>query len=51
VSAPLQTVLALGIVAAAIGGLAWRAFAKRGKPGCGSGCGCATDAFKAKLKR
>ena len=49
-NATFQTVAALLIVAGAVGGLIWRSVAKRGKPGCGGGCG-PTDQFKKHLKR
>ena len=45
-SAQIQTVLALAIVAFAAAWLLRRALAKRRNPGCGGDCGCA-----AKLKR
>ena len=46
-----QTILALTTVAIAAGWLAFGALANKKKPGCGGGCGCATDDFKAKLKK
>jgi hypothetical protein len=50
-TAEVQTLTALALVALAATWLALRAMAKRRKPGCGGDCGCATDALKAKLKR
>ena len=50
-SPELQTVLALALVALAAGWLVRRALAKRKKPGCGSGCGCAAEKFKSSLKQ
>ena len=51
-NATLQTIIALAVVGLALGWLGWRAFARRGEPGCGSsGCACATDKLKAQLKR
>jgi hypothetical protein len=52
-SAELQTVLALGIVALTVALLVRSAFRKkRAGNGCASGgCGCPTADFKAKLKR
>jgi len=47
----LQTVLALAVVALTATALIWRTWAKRKQPGCGGGCGCSADEFKAKLKR
>ena len=47
----VQTFLALTTVAIAAVWLALGALAKKKKPGCGGGCGCATDEFKAKLKK
>jgi len=47
----LQTIIALAVVGLAVGWLGWRAFARRGQPGCGSGCAGPTDQFKARLKR
>jgi hypothetical protein len=50
VSPTLQTVVALSIVAAALGGLIWRALAARRHPG--GGCSsCPTDRFKEELKK
>jgi hypothetical protein len=46
-----QTILALAVVAVAAGWLVLGAVSKKKKPGCGGGCGCATDDFKAKLKK
>lgn len=42
----VQTLLALLVVALAIGGLAWRAYAKRKNPGCGSECGAVSPELK-----
>jgi hypothetical protein len=50
-TAQIQTLAALAIVALAAIWLALGALAKRRKPGCGGDCGCHTDAMKAKLKR
>jgi hypothetical protein len=46
-----QTPMAVAVVILALAGLLRRAIVNRKKPGCGGGCGCPTDAFKAKLKR
>jgi hypothetical protein len=48
---PLQTLVALVIVALAAAWLLWRALGKKKSPGCGGDCGCPTDELKAKLKR
>ena len=49
-SPTLQTAAALAIVAIALGGLIWRAIAKRRHPG--GGCSsCPTDRFKEELKK
>jgi hypothetical protein len=45
VSAELQTLLALAVVALAATWLVRRAFAKKKHPGCGSGCGCPAPKF------
>jgi len=45
-----QTPAAVVVVLLALTGLVIRAIVNRKKPGCGAGCGCPTDAFKAKLK-
>jgi hypothetical protein len=51
-NATLQSIIALAVVVVAVGWLGWRAFARRGEPGCGSsGCACSTDTPKAQLKR
>jgi hypothetical protein len=50
VSATLQTVVALAIVAATATWLVLRAVAKRKNPGCGGDCGCAAAEIKAKLR-
>jgi hypothetical protein len=50
-NATLQTVIALAAVVLAVAWLGWRAFARRGQPGCGSGCACPTDGIKAGLRR
>jgi hypothetical protein len=50
-SPPLQTLVALVIVALAATWLVRRALAKKKNPGCGGDCGCATTGLKAKLKR
>jgi len=47
----IQTIAALVVVAVAATWLVRLAIAKRRNPGCGGGCGCAADDFKAKLKR
>jgi hypothetical protein len=48
----LQTIIALAAVVLAVAWLGWRAFARRGQPGCGSsGCACPADQLKAQLKR
>ncbi len=46
-----QTIAALVVVALAAGLLLRSYLRKRKNPGCGSGCGCPTDDFKARLKR
>jgi len=46
-----QTPVALAVVVVALAALLRRSIVNRKKPGCGGGCGCPTDAFKAKLKR
>jgi hypothetical protein len=48
-TAELQTVLALVIVAVAATWLVARTFGKQQKPGCGGGCGCPTEQLKSKL--
>jgi hypothetical protein len=45
-SPKLQTYLALAVVAVAAAGLVLRLFLKKGRPGCGGDCGCATDRIK-----
>jgi hypothetical protein len=45
-SAELQTVLALAIVALAIAGLVARAIRRRRNPGCGSDCGAVSPELK-----
>jgi len=47
----VQSLLALGIVAAAAVWLAVRALRRRSKPGCGGGCGCPGSELKAHLAR
>lgn len=47
---PLQTTIALGVVAATVVLLVYTSWKKRKSPGCGSGC-CPTDNFKTKLKK
>jgi hypothetical protein len=42
----LQSILALLVVALAVGGLAFRFVSRRGKPGCGGDCGCASGKLK-----
>ena len=46
-----QTPLALVVVLVAAGLILRSALKKRKTPGCGSGCGCPTDKFKAGLKK
>ena len=41
-----QTILALGLVAAALGFLLWRGVRRRGSVCEGSGCGCGQGALK-----
>jgi hypothetical protein len=50
-TAELQTLAALTIVALAASWLVLRMLAKKKQPGCGGDCGCPTNEFKAKLKR
>ncbi|SDR95322.1 FeoB-associated Cys-rich membrane protein [Opitutus sp. GAS368] len=54
-SPQLQTIIALAIVAVTVAWFAWRSFAKRKNPGCGSeGCAAVSPEVKklrAKLKR
>jgi len=54
-NARYQTIAALVIVALSVIGLAWRAWARRGHPGCeGGGCGAVSAdarALRRKLKR
>ena len=45
-----QTPMAIAVVLIALAALLRGAFSKKKKTGCGGGCGCPTDAFKAKLK-
>jgi hypothetical protein len=45
-----QTPIAFTVVLIALTALVRGVYLKRKKPGCGMGCGCSTDAFKAKLK-
>ena len=47
----LQTPLALLVVLIAVWLIVRSALKKRKTPGCGSGCGCPTDKFKAALKK
>jgi membrane protein implicated in regulation of membrane protease activity len=49
-SATLQTIVALVIVALTATWLVRRAFARRKNPGCGGNCGCPTTEIKAKLR-
>jgi len=49
-NASVQTVAALAVVVLTVAAFVWRAVVKRRRPGCGGGCGCPTDDFKAKLK-
>ncbi len=47
----LQTILALGLVGAALGFLLWRGLRRRGGSACsGGGCGCGKTALKPKGK-
>jgi len=46
-----QTPLALLVVLFAAGLIVRSALKKRKNPGCGDGCGCPTDKFKAQLKK
>ena len=46
-----QTPLALLVVFIAAGLIARSVLKKRKTPGCGGGCGCPTDKFKAGLKK
>lgn len=50
-TAEIQTIAALAIVATAAIWLVLRALAKRRNPGCGGDCGCESMQLKAKLKR
>jgi len=50
-SPEFQSIAALLIVAITITLLVRSALKKRKNPGCGGGCGCPTDEFKAKLKQ
>jgi hypothetical protein len=50
-SADLQTIVALGVVAIAVSWLTLRSLAKKKNPGCGGDCGCPTSDLKARLKR
>jgi len=50
-NATLQTIIALAAVVLAVAWLGWRAFARRGRPGCSSGCACPTDEVKSALRR
>jgi hypothetical protein len=43
----LQTYIALFVVVVAVALLIWRPLSRKKRPGCGGGCGCPTDAFKA----
>lgn len=45
-SAELQSILALLVVALALAGLVWRAVAKRKNPGCGTDCGAISPEVK-----
>ncbi len=46
-----QTPLAILVVLVAAGLIVRGALKKRKTPGCGGGCGCPTDKFKARLKK
>ena len=50
-NADWQTPLALLVVLVAAGLIVRGAIKKRKNPGCGGGCGCPTDKFKAGLKK
>jgi hypothetical protein len=50
-SPPLQTLLALAIVATAAVWLVRRALAKRKNPGCGDDCGCAATEVKVRAAK
>lgn len=50
-NAPLQTILALVVVAAAATWLVARAVVSRKQPGCGGDCGCESATLRTKLKR
>ncbi len=49
-TAEIQTLLALALVALAATWLILRALAKRKQPGCGGDCGCPASAIKLKPK-
>jgi hypothetical protein len=42
----IQTCLALFVVVLAVAGLVVLMLNRKGKPGCGGDCGCATDRLK-----
>ncbi|HYP18072.1 MAG TPA: hypothetical protein VEQ65_12745 [Opitutus sp.] len=45
-SPEIQTLLALAVVALAVGGLVWRSLARRRNPGCGTDCGAVSPELK-----
>ncbi len=49
-TAEIQTLIALAVVAVTAAWLVLRAIAKRKNPGCGGDCGCPASEIKAKLK-
>jgi hypothetical protein len=49
-SAEIQTLLALAVVAVAATWLVLRALAKKKNPGCGGDCGCPASEIKVKVK-
>jgi hypothetical protein len=50
-SAPVQSLVALALVALAATWLVLRALARKKNPGCGGDCGCPSSDLKARLKR
>lgn len=49
-TAEIQTLAALVVVAIAATALVWRALAKRKNPGCDGECGCPSSEIKFKAK-
>jgi hypothetical protein len=49
-TAEIQTIIALALVAFAATWLVLRAIAKRKSPGCGGDCGCAASELKTKIR-